>query len=222
LSILALLLDNVGHKLRDRFGGSRSGLGEVTPRSTEEGTSHGSLETLKISLSHDRLDHINGTSLNKSLTGTRPLSKVEDNKEREILERVRSPSRRRSTGVLNVVDDTLGNIRLPKESGILLRFGKVLDETASPTNALRLSRSRLWYCRSILQEFLKDADERLWVVEWGFGVFSLGNRRVLKHGGDTGLEEGEVHETDAAEVGFLLVFGNHFAESSDDGTGRRS
>jgi hypothetical protein len=44
----------------------------------------------------------------------------------------------------------------------------------------------------------------------------------LEHGGDTGLEEGEVHKTDAAEVGFLLVFGNDFAEPSDDGTGRRS
>ena len=45
---------------------------------------------------------------------------------------------------------------------------------------------------------------------------------MLKHGGDTGFEEGKVHETDAAEVGFLLVFGDHFAEASDDGTGGRS
>jgi hypothetical protein len=45
---------------------------------------------------------------------------------------------------------------------------------------------------------------------------------VLKHGGDTGLEEGEVHETDAAKVGLLLIFGNNFAKPSDDGTGRRS
>jgi hypothetical protein len=45
---------------------------------------------------------------------------------------------------------------------------------------------------------------------------------MLHDGGDAGLEERKVHETDAAEVRLLLVFSDNLAQSSNDFFGRGS
>mmetsp|Transcript_15437 Transcript_15437/g.23954 ORF Transcript_15437/g.23954 Transcript_15437/m.23954 type:complete len:104 (+) Transcript_15437:795-1106(+) len=39
---------------------------------------------------------------------------------------------------------------------------------------------------------------------------------MLEHGSNAGLKEGEIHQANAAEVGFLLVLGDDLAESANN------
>jgi hypothetical protein len=71
LSVLALLLNNVGHELRHRL--------ESSPVGVKEGAGHGGLQVLEV----DRLDDINGSSPDERLARDGPLGKVENDKERK-------------------------------------------------------------------------------------------------------------------------------------------
>jgi hypothetical protein len=119
-------------------------------------------------------------------------------------------------GVADVLHNALGNVSLSKHGCVLLTLGKVLDETTCPADSLGLATSTLGHSRSILEQFFEDADERFRVVKWGNWRGSLRHGGVLKHGSNAGLKEGKIHQTNAAEVGFLLVLGDDLAESTNN------
>jgi len=215
LSVLALLLNNVCHKLGYRLGGGVSVIREGGPIGTKEGASHGSLQALEVTFGHNGLDNINGSSVEESITRDGPLGKVEDDEEGEVLQAVGSPAGRRGRSGTDVLNDTLGNIGLANESGILFTLREVLDETASPTDTFGFAGSRLGNGWRVSKELLENAKERVGVVKWSESL-SVSCRRMLQDGGDASLEEGKVHEANAAQVRFLLIFSDNLAKSSDD------
>mmetsp|Transcript_6612 Transcript_6612/g.12001 ORF Transcript_6612/g.12001 Transcript_6612/m.12001 type:complete len:580 (+) Transcript_6612:191-1930(+) len=223
LSVFSLLLDNVGHEFRDRLGSSISAIGERRPRSIQKGTGHGRLESLKVTLGHDGLDDIDGSSTDESLARLRPLGEVEDDKEGKVLERVGRPAGRRSGCGTNVFDDTLGDFGLSNQGGVFLALGQVLDQTAGPTNTFGLAAAGLGCGGRVCEELFQYAEKRVGVVQGG-KFLALWAWGVLQDGCDTSFEEGKVHEADAAQVGFLFVFGDDFAQSSNDflGCGSKS
>mmetsp|Transcript_6717 Transcript_6717/g.11105 ORF Transcript_6717/g.11105 Transcript_6717/m.11105 type:complete len:282 (+) Transcript_6717:501-1346(+) len=200
LSILTLLLNNVGHELGGRLGSRVSAIWERSPVGIQEGTGHSGLQALEVAFGHDWLDNIDGTGLDKSLLGDRPLGKVEDNEKGEILKGVGSPTGRRSSGSTDVLNNALRDLGLSNHSGVILGFGKVLDQTTSPTYTLRLSGSRLWHSRGIGEEFLKNTEKGVWVFERSLGVLSFTDRGVLQDRCNGGLEERKIHEADAAQI----------------------
>ena len=145
-----------------------------------------------------------------------PLCQIQNDKEREVLQTVAGPATGWCRRVANVLNHALWNVSFSKEGSVLLTLGKVLDETACPADSLGLATSTLGHSRSVLEQFFEDADERFWIVKWFNRGRSLGNGRVLEHGGNAGLKEGKIHQANAAEVGFLLVLGNNLAESTNN------
>mmetsp|Transcript_15014 Transcript_15014/g.42411 ORF Transcript_15014/g.42411 Transcript_15014/m.42411 type:complete len:609 (-) Transcript_15014:121-1947(-) len=215
LAVLALLLDDVGHELRHGLGGRVSAIREGLPRCLEEGACHGGLQSLQVTFAHDRLDDINGTGINESLARDRPLGQVEDDEEGEVLEAVGGPAGWRGGGGTDVLDDALGDLGLSDQGGVVLALGKVLDEATCPSDALGLAGACLGGSWRVGQELLKDAEQGLGVLERWEVLASVGAWGMLQDGGDAGLQEGQVHQADAAQVGFLLVLGDDLAESSD-------
>ena len=140
---------------------------------------------------------------------------VEDNEEREIFEGVGSPAGWRSGGGTNVFNDALRDFGLSNQSSIFFTLCKVLDKTAGPSDSFGLSTAGLGGSRRVGKELLKNSKKRAGVLE-GSNFLSVNAGRVLQDGGDAGLQERKIHETDAAQIGFLLVLCDNFAKSSDD------
>mmetsp|Transcript_6379 Transcript_6379/g.17392 ORF Transcript_6379/g.17392 Transcript_6379/m.17392 type:complete len:394 (+) Transcript_6379:318-1499(+) len=165
LPIAALLLDDVGHELGHGLGGWVATVWERGPWGAEEGAGHGGLQSLEVTLSHDGLDDIDGTSVHESLAGDWPLREVEDDEEGEVLEAVGGPSGWWSGGGTDVLDDALWNLGLSDEGGVLLALGEVLDEAACPSHTLGLAGARLGGGWGVGEELLEDAEEGLRVFE---------------------------------------------------------
>jgi hypothetical protein len=126
----------------------------------------------------------------------------------------RSPTRRRRRGGTNVLNSTIGNVRLPNHGSIFFAPGQVLDRTAGPTHTLRLAGFQLGDGRGVGEELLKDTQKRVRVVERA-NVLAIFRRRVTQNPSGAGLQERKVHEANAAKVRLLIVFGDNLAESSD-------
>ena len=170
---------------------------------------------MEVSFGHDRLDDIDCTCLDEGLTRDGPLGKVEDNEKRKVLQAVGGPAGRGSGGGTDILDDALGNISLTDESGIVFALGKILDQTASPTNTFGTSRAGLGCSGGVGKELFEDAKERFGVLK-GRYILAIRARRMLQNGGDACFEEGKVHKTDATQVRLLLIFGDNLAKSSDN------
>jgi len=143
------------------------------------------------------------------------LGKVQDNEEREIFEGVGSPAGWRSGGGTDVFDNALGDFGLSNQSSVFFALCKVLDKTAGPSNSLGLSATGLGGSRGVGEELLKNSKKRAGVLK-GSNFLSVHAGRVLQDGSDAGLQKRKIHETDAAQVGFLLVLSDDFAKSSDN------
>jgi hypothetical protein len=162
------------------------------------------------------LDNIHSSGIDKSILGSRPLSKVENDEKRKVLQAVGRPAGRRGRGSTNVFDNTLWNLRLSNEGSIFLALGKILDQATCPTDTFRLARSRLGSRGRVGKELLKDAKKTVGVVKRSNRIGTMSDRGVLHNGGDASLEERKIHETNAAEVRFLLVFRDNLGQSSNN------
>ena len=221
LSILALLFDNVGHEFGDGLCSGVATFREGHPRSVQERTSHGGLESLQVTFGHDGLDNIDRTRVDQGFTGDGPLGQVQNDKQGKVFQAVGRPTRRRGRGGADVLNDALGNVRLANQSGVFLTLGQVLDETAGPSDTFRLARSRLGDSRAVGEELFQDTKKRIGVVQRSNSL-SVRRGGVLQDSGDAGFQEGKVHQANAAQVRLLLVFGNDLAKSSNDILGGRS